>query len=198
MHLQALLVSYIEHGAFSISLGHMVPNVRLTRSCCPCLPRLPSPFPANPYWAQRGPCFKYVQSGRQRLKMTKVISEAVRIAPAPGLSQKDSSLTKTFLPLTETLKAHFLKAFSSKEGKLERNRPSNILKDYQPTDALWNTNMRTIIFLSVFAPLTSSSPFRTPSGPHCSHCCDCHAKLPLMFFSHRGVFVQRQSPAGPI
>lgn len=50
-------------------------------------PTLPPSSPAhwsNPSWAHRGPCFKYTQGGRGRLKMTRVISEAIRTAPAAG------------------------------------------------------------------------------------------------------------------
>lgn len=105
----------------------------------------PSLFPAhhsNPYWAQRGPCFKYVPSGRQRLKMTKVISEAVRIAPSPVQSQKDLAPSECFTPLnrflplieTQTLKAHFLipPCFSQRKT-IDRIKGTNTPKTLKKT-----------------------------------------------------------------
>ena len=101
VHLCAYGIFIIHNCAASISISHMAPNVRRTRSvlpaaccCCCCSPpptatlasSLLSPAHlSNPGWAHGGPCFKYAQGGRGRLKMTGVISEAIRrTAPAAG------------------------------------------------------------------------------------------------------------------
>lgn len=83
-----------------------------------CLPCLPPSFPAhysNPGWAHGGPCFKYTQGGRGRLKMTRVISEAIsRTAPAAG--QYTSCQNKNIPPLLIQLPAAEL-SFSHHSGR---------------------------------------------------------------------------------
>lgn len=60
----------------------MGPNVRLAAAASPSL--FPA-HPSNPGRAHGGPCLKYARGGGGRLKMTEVISEAVRrTAPAVG------------------------------------------------------------------------------------------------------------------
>lgn len=66
----------------------MAPNVSVAPAAALLPPASPPSLPphwSNPSWAHRGPCFKYAQGGRGRLKMTGVISEAIRrTAPAAG------------------------------------------------------------------------------------------------------------------